>query len=246
MEVELSEPISLSSKLWEKVSIEQVFLIYQAIKDAYHYTDLFCESIGFTDEELGLERQCIGQVRASIISKKLNAIPSQNGMEVTICQNQSGSYSYAQIVINGAVILTVKSSDYPNELPDQSDYREQLAKINKPFSSMTLFDYFPDEFNFDDDANRQINTSGNGTDNQINAIISHKSNSSRQLKHLAIIFPDHKYKKLLEKPIDLLEMCQGLTLNSEFTKNQRNLESRPAPIEVEKQVLKLKNQGGGA
>jgi hypothetical protein len=242
MEVELSEPISLSSKLWEKVSIEQAFLIYQAIKDAYYQTQLLYELIDFTEEEMPLQRQSIGHLRASIISKKLIAIPLQSGIEVSICQNQSGSYSYAQIVISGSVILTVKSS----ELPDQSDYREKLAKLNKSYTSMTLFDYFPDEFDFDDHANSQIKTFSNNTDNQINAIISHKSNSSGTLKHLAIIFPDHKYKKILEKPIDLLEMCQGLTLNSEFTKNQRNLESRPAPVEVEKQVLKLKNQGGGA
>jgi hypothetical protein len=218
----LTNGSNIVDEFWQNVNIDQLYKIYEVIRDVYIVAP---STLEFLAMDAYLERQCIGHIRTSIISDRLQKMNFlSQGIEVSLESNIIGSYYFAKIIINKKVLITVKSHDNPMTLPDKSDYRELFAKSN------------PDSMPLLDRLNFRIDQEDKDKSNYINCIVTHKLP-----EHITLIFPCKRYLNLLSEPIDLLSRCQEYEQSDNFRKQSGDL--KRTDIEknsIEKKPLKLR------
>lgn len=200
----------------------QLRKIQEAITEGYLAAEMVFETL---DLESPLERQAKGHLRGSIISQKLLGLNApQDGLEIKLCENTLGSFSYAEVTLNDLVRLTVKTNDDPFTLPEDSDYRVSNAKVN-PEHSLPLLELIEEKR---EDTNKEL----------LDCILTHKPLMTGKPEFISVVFPCKRYQNVLANK-DLLECCEEL----EAKEDKATIKRRRAPIEIEKKPLKLKKQG---
>lgn len=199
------------------VQTEHLFEIYKVFREAgrmardeYEYDD------GDKDYQI---QSGLPNTRLTKIYEKLHRLESKKQKIKVNKKSTSSNWKYPEIILCDKILLTVKSSDAPDILPEDSYYRKDDAKINPPDVQMSLFE---DTDIFDN------------PEYLINGVITFKFKADGALDFLSIVFPKRNYKDILNF-LDILDECKW------FIENEHNAvhEARKT-AKIKKENLRLK------
>jgi hypothetical protein len=217
------ELLSMFNKI---VSTKQIHLVCKALIDSYKDVEEACRSLGLPPES---ERIYRGHLRNAFIIENLRELSVDEGIAVGL--REETWYSTPEIVIGGEVLLSIKRSDRPDEIPESSSARKQYSRINEQFQQLS-FEFSPPETEITVDSIEKYPY-------KIFGVITHKSNSDKQPEFISIVFPEYRYKNKITS-INAMERYDKYV--EELRENEeKRIRLQPSAVDQPKKELRLKS-----